>query len=349
VRGLAAGGLFQLAVPQVDGGLEAPPTDALAIFEELASAEASAAWIVWNATLPALMSKFLDAPVRRDLYTDPGTLIANSTRPTGHARPDAQGFVIDGRWSLVSGCELASHLLLRCVTSEAGLSATRHPQTIMAYVPRARCQIVDTWQAGGLRGTGSHDVVVQGVAVPSAHCVSFEHVRRIDAPLYRMPFAATLSAGCAAVCLGIARAAVEALLELVREKQPVDGGPPARERPSLQLEIVDMTTERAAARHWLLRVVEDTWRACQEGLAPTPHAAAQIWGAARHAAHVSREIVRRAYAAAGASALYTQCVLERAHRDVHAATQHIILAESWTQDAGRVLLGQDPMHPLFAS
>jgi indole-3-acetate monooxygenase len=347
VRALAEVGLFQLAVPEADGGLEAPPAAALAVFEELASAEASAAWIVWNATLPALMSKFLDAPVRRELFSDRRTLIANSTRPTGRARPHAHGFVIDGRWSLVSGCELASHLLLRCVVSEPAQRAP-YPPTIMAYLPRARCEIVDTWQAGGLRGTGSHDVVVRALDVPAAHCVSFQHARRLDTPLYRMPFAATLSAGCAAVCLGSARAAVEALLELVRDKQPADGVAP-RERPALQVEVVQLTTERSAARHWLLHVIEDTWRTCAEGRAPTPPDAAQVWGAARHAAHVSREIVRRAYAAAGASALSTQCVLERAHRDVHAATQHIILADSWTEDAGRVLLGQEPSHPLFAT
>jgi alkylation response protein AidB-like acyl-CoA dehydrogenase len=223
------------------------------------------------------------------------------------------------------------------------------PQFTMVYLPRARCQIIDTWHAGGLRGTGSHDVLVEDVCVPAGHCVSFEHPRRLDTPLYRMPFAATLSAGCAAICLGIARAALEALIEIALHKVSIDGGAPLRERSSLQAEIADLTTQRAAARHWLHCAIDGAWRCGTAGRSPTLQETAQVWGAAHHAAEVSRQVVRRAYAAGGASSLYTQCLLERAHRDIHAATQHVILDESWTQDAGRVLLGQQPAHPLFAA
>jgi alkylation response protein AidB-like acyl-CoA dehydrogenase len=49
--------LFRLAIPQQDGGVEAAPLDALRVFEELASHEAAVAWLVWNNTLPALMSR----------------------------------------------------------------------------------------------------------------------------------------------------------------------------------------------------------------------------------------------------------------------------------------------------
>src|SRR5262245_3395798 len=58
--------LFLLAVPKADGGLEAPSVQALQVFEELASHEAAAAWVVWNNTLPALMSRYLSAGVRRE-------------------------------------------------------------------------------------------------------------------------------------------------------------------------------------------------------------------------------------------------------------------------------------------
>ena len=53
--------------------------------------------------------------------------------------------------------------------------------------------------------------------------------------------------------------------------------------------------------------------------------------------------------AAGASALYEQCPLERAHRDLHAAMQHVILQDVWLEDAGRVALGTPPLAPMFAS
>src|SRR5262245_28301469 len=93
---------FRLAVPEKDGGLEAAPLDALRVFEELASHEAAAAWLVWNGTLPALVSRFLAAEVRAEIFASPRSVMANSTRPTGRAQPEGDGFRISGRWALVS-------------------------------------------------------------------------------------------------------------------------------------------------------------------------------------------------------------------------------------------------------
>jgi indole-3-acetate monooxygenase len=76
---------------------------------------------------------------------------------------------------------------------------------------------------------------------------------------------------------------------------------------------------------------------------------AAIFGAARHASVTAKDTVRRAYDAAGASALYVTCPIERAHRDIHAVTQHIILSEAWLEEAGRVWLELPPNNPMFAS
>jgi alkylation response protein AidB-like acyl-CoA dehydrogenase len=76
---------------------------------------------------------------------------------------------------------------------------------------------------------------------------------------------------------------------------------------------------------------------------------ASLFAAARFAAIHARDAVRRAYELGGTSALYVDCPLERAHRDVHAACQHIILNELWLEDAGRVWLGGAPASPMFVS
>ncbi len=53
------------------------------------------------------------------------------------------------------------------------------------------------------------------------------------------------------------------------------------------------------------------------------------------------------YAAAGTSSLYADSPLVRAHRDIHAVTQHIAMQPFWMEQAGRVQLGMKPTHPLF--
>jgi hypothetical protein len=70
-------------------------------------------------------------------------------------------------------------------------------------------------------------------------------------------------------------------------------------------------------------------------------------GAGIAAAHISREVVRSMYNAAGASALYIDCPLERAHRDIQAVMQRIVFAPFWMEVAGQVRLGLSPGNRIF--
>ena len=60
-----------------------------------------------------------------------------------------------------------------------------------------------------------------------------------------------------------------------------------------------------------------------------------------------RSAVSEIYAAAGASALYTDNLIERAHRDIHAVAQHIAIQPFWLEQAGLVGFDSEPNHPLF--
>src|SRR4030095_4421383 len=113
VKGLIETGLCRLAVPASLGGHEAPPVVALKVYEELAGAEASVAWVAWNNALPCLLSCHLSDTVRAGLFGDAGKLFANSTRPSGKAMAVDGGFRVSGQGSLVSRCELAGSISVR--------------------------------------------------------------------------------------------------------------------------------------------------------------------------------------------------------------------------------------------
>jgi hypothetical protein len=72
-----------------------------------------------------------------------------------------------------------------------------------------------------------------------------------------------------------------------------------------------------------------------------------MWGAALHAMKAAKAVVTATYEAAGASALYVDCPLERAHRDIYAVGQHAVLGHKWLEDARRVTLGLKANSPLF--
>ena len=93
---------------------------------------------------------------------------------------------------------------------------------------RDQFEIIDNWDTLGMRGTGSRRVVVQDLFVPDRHTVPspnpFRPVvelpgRDVHAnPIFRGPLASLLISEPAAVCVGIAQAAVDAYIEILTTK-----------------------------------------------------------------------------------------------------------------------------------
>ena len=166
-RELARDGFFRIFLPKAYGGLDLTPREALEIFEELARADASVAWCVWNGNTHWTAAQ-LSPEAAGTIHANPDVITANSTRASGRAQVVPGGYRVNGRWSLVSGCELGTWMVLLCVVHEDGkprLTQAGAPQTRFMLLPSEACAIIDTWTVGGLRGTGSHDVAVNDVIV----------------------------------------------------------------------------------------------------------------------------------------------------------------------------------------
>lgn len=341
--------LCRIALPAEAGGLALDPLEALAIYEALAGAEASVSWIVWNNALPCFFGRYLRPQARAEIFGNPAAMYAGSTRPSGRAAVDGENYRVTGRWSLVSGCELADWLALRCVIEENGeprLLQPNVPEVRMAWVKRADVEIVDTWHSGGLRGTGSHDVVVKDLPVPRQHTLSPLDGSTLEGTLGRVPIVCNMAAGYAAQLLGMGAAAVDAIVELTANKPVVDPGPSIGERPAVLAAVAEHRVRLAAAREHLHGCVAKLWRAADAGQAGVGEIA-RVFGAAHHAMAQGRAAVIAMHALAGVSALYTSSPLERAHRDLHAMAAHIIAQPNYVEDTGRVLLGMQPLNPLY--
>jgi alkylation response protein AidB-like acyl-CoA dehydrogenase len=333
-------------------GLELPLCDVLDVYEALAGAEASVAWIVWNNALPCLLGRFLERATRAEIFADPAWWYALSTRPSGRATVDGDAYRVSGRWALVSGCELAEWIALLCVVEENGqprMLGPGQPETRFAFLRRADCQILDTWYVGGLRGTGSHDVVVDAVRVPRRCMASPADGVSLDAPIGRMPIIPSMAAGYGAQLLGIGRTALETVVALTATKVNVDPGRPGMgERGDVLAAIPRHSTALDAARTHLHACASRLWERAGAGRPASLEEITAMWGAAHHAAAAGRNAVDAMYAAGGTSSIYEDCPLERAYRDVHAMDRHIVAQPIWLEDAGRVRLGLAPLHPLFA-
>ena len=221
-RELACAGFFRIFLPKAYGGLDLTPMEAMEVFEELARADASVAWCIWNGNTHWTAAQ-LSSDAARTIHANPDVITANSTRASGQAQVAPGGYNVNGRWSLVSGCELATWMVLLCVVHENGkprLNPAGAPETRFMLLPSEACEIIDTWTVGGLRGTGSHDVVVDDVFVPNSYGSGFTDPYVLPEPRYRIPPFSRVIPGLGAMAIGIARTAIATFYEIAGVKTP---------------------------------------------------------------------------------------------------------------------------------
>ena len=199
--------------------------------------------------------------------------------------------------------------------------------------------------SGACEGSGSHDVVVDDVFVPVDDTFAPAPPVAGHSPLAH-PIIPVMTAGLGAQFLGMARTAIAVTREILRTKVSVDPGASIRERPSVLADLASYSAAVTAAGSHLHTSMAAMWDNVRNHL-PTVEDRATLYSAGLHAAAIARAGVMAMHAAAGTPALYSDCPLERSMRDLHTMEQHIAAQPLWLEDAGRVLVGQEPTNPLF--
>jgi indole-3-acetate monooxygenase len=208
---------------------------------------------------------------------------------------------------------------------------------------RSHVEIIDTWHTGGMRGTGSNDVVVDGVDVDrSATLLWSEFPPPSTAAVDRIPISASLAAGLAAQMIGVAGASLDVVVERARTAVTNGPVPDLRDRPRAQEAVARHGAAVGAARSWLYDRCGLVWRRAEAGDTCTREEVADVYGAALHAMSVATDAVDAACATAGTSSIYTSSPLERAHRDIHVMACHRLAGVAFAEDVGRIRFGLEP-------
>lgn len=342
-------GLFRMGLPKDFGGWEANPVETLKAYELLSASETSVAWVTWNNHLACTFGRFLSESSINEIYKNPNEVYANSTRPEGTAKVVPGGYMVSGRWTLVSGCELADWFVLRCLVLSDDLPSKLGPgaKLRLMYIPKERVDIIDTWSVGGLRGTGSHDIEVKESFVEDKFAVDFESPVAIDTPYSRLPIGCINASGCAAMTLGLLSAAIDELTKMCLERVTEGKNPDLRDRLTVQTALAKAKTTLAANRAQLHHTVSVLWEEAVQENTFTDVQLADVWAASYEAATAARAIVSEIYAVAGTSSLYTKYRIERIHRDVYAVLQHGIIQPHWMNQAGMAYAGLKPSAAMF--
>jgi alkylation response protein AidB-like acyl-CoA dehydrogenase len=353
VDAMRQAGLFRLWIPRALGGLEADPMTALRVFEEVSRIDSAAGWNLQLSTAIAPFLAWLSDEGAAEVLSDPEVILGGTLNPPAQAVPVAGGYRVTGRMPFVSGCHSCSWFLAPALVMDGEqprMNQAGVPVSVIVIYSANEATIIDNWETLGMRGTGSHDVAVTDVFVPARRAALLAPLekpgRAFEGPLYRYtiwPGAAAL----ATVALGIARAALDEVIDLARGKTPAYTVSKLRERPVAQSQVAQAEALLGAARAYLYESLRDVWEGAVRGEWIKPPQKVKVQLAACHAIVASAQAVDLVHAAAGTSGIRNEHRLQQHFRDVHVITQHAFVSASRYESMGRVILGLPTDWPFF--
>ena len=352
VDAMGEAGLFALWLPKAFNGPELNLDDYIRVIEELARADGSAAWCATVAACYSRLAGYLQPEIACRIFGGGRTVVAGTINPTGKAFAVDGGHRVTGRWAYGSGILHSTWALGSCIVHDRdgprrGPSGV--PEIRLLIFPTSAVEVIDTWHVSGLRGTGSHDYRVADLFVRDDHSIPcFDATPLQPGTLYAVPMITVLSVAIAAVPLGIARAAIDAAIELAMIKTPYSSSLLLRDKPTFQAAVGRAEAVLGSARSFLLATVNDLWDEVSASAAASMRRRSLVRLACTQAAQSAAQSVDLMYNAGGSTSLYeSSSRLERYFRDVHACTQHIATSTDSYELGGRVLLGLDPGRPQF--
>lgn len=346
-QALADAGLYRMFTPQRLGGFEVDVNTFVQVIERLARANPSAAWCTFIACTSAIVAGYLPDAETRHIFKQPDVKLSGVFAPRGRAtateRDGVSGYLISGSWPWGSGSRNADYISGGCLVMDAHgkaeVTSSGMPNVRLAVFEANQVTLIDNWHVMGLRGSGSNEFEVRDVFVPATRTVSLLTDTPCDGALYKFPVFCLLAVGIASVALGIARQAIDGLVELANEKTPQGSARLLAERTATQEHVARSEARLRAATALLLNAVDTAWQA---SLGPEPISTEHkrdIRLATTFATEEAAAIVDRMHRTAGGSSVFESSVLAHCLRDVHVATQHMMVSDATYEVVGRLFLG----------
>ena len=331
---MRAAGLFSAAIPESLGGGGASHGELAAVIRELARGCGSTALAFAMHSHPVALNVFKHrrgdeaasgvlGRLAADELIIAGTGANDWLESSGQAQPVEGGYRVSAHKRFVSG-SAGAHIF---VTS-ARLESDEGVEVLHFAVPFSADGITvsDNWDTLGMRGTGSHDVLLEQVFVPDTAIVA-RRPAGVWHPLWDviLPIALPLIVAC---YVGLAESAVDLALDNLRK----------RAAPSMAVATGEMLNELEIARLALddmLRLNDDY------GFTPDLSLSNRILTRKALAARAARTAVEKAAEFAGGAAFFRGHPLERIVRDVRAIHFHPLPEKRQQQFSGNLALGLD--------
>ena len=346
VRQMERAGFFGMAMPKEWGGPALDFPSQVRVIEALSAIDASVGWCVMIGVDGGFMTAFIDQKLARSMYPDINVATAITFAPPGKAVKKGDGFVVNGRWPFGSGCQHAPWLIGHFAIFDGDtprIGPGGFPETRFGFLPVKECEILDTWNTMGLRGSGSHDWTVKDGFIPEERTFNLAaptHYRK--GPLHTLPN--LLLYKVVGVPLGIARGAIDDFIAMASTKpltfkSPVAKQSMLRDEAFAQNAVAQAEALVSSARGFVYEAFEDIWHTLASGEMPSLRQRARGRLAASHGSAACAQAVELLCRANGGSTVYSGNPFERRLRDILTANQHTVVSLRTWEATGRVLMG----------
>jgi alkylation response protein AidB-like acyl-CoA dehydrogenase len=326
------------------------------MIEAVAAADASPAWCLAQSVASSHTAGFLDPKIAQEVFGARDALVAWGP-PAGIAKALAVdgGYRVTGKWRFASGSANATwmggHSTIFDNPDQPRRDAKGHPVNRTVLFRREQASINDTWHVMGLRGTASNDYEVADLFVPHEYSTWRNSTpdQRQYGPLYNIPMLTLYGVGFSGVALGIARACLDAFMQLAQTKRSgggVGSTSVLRDNAVIQSRTAKATGRLKSARAFLLLTLREIWETSATSgrfsLEQRAHLRLAITGAMEEA----RKVVDFAFHSAGTTAIFEGSAFERRFRDLHTALAQGQAHLSNFESAGQALFGIEPSQRL---
>lgn len=349
-RALKESGIIRMFQPREFGGTESHPVDFFRALFEVGRRCGSSGWVAGVVGVHPHGLALGDQRMQEDVWgTDHDTWVASPYAPMGRARPVEGGYILNGRWPFSSGTDYCTWAVIGGLILD-GEGQVRQPARPHHFVlPLGDYEIIDSsWDVMGLKGTGSKDLLVEDMFVPTHRVIDVEEsyegapgrAMAKRNPLYGIPrasmFSGAVTAGTLAMCQGV----VDTFIAHTAQRSTRFGR--STTDPFQMAALAEAEAEIETSWNHFLWDFERLFDAAATGeLVPT-HLRAEVRRNQIRASHRSMDAADKLFRLSGGAAIRLNNPLQRMWRDAQAGLHHVQNVAGPIYEAyGLSLLGEE--------
>ena len=322
-------GVARIIQPRGHGGAGGPLKDIVEALTEIGAACGSSGWVIAQYVLHNYMVSQWPAEGREAVWgKDPKALVAGILVPSmGNYDVTDGGYLVSGRWQWVTGVDTCDWCMVTAYEQDKpGPETHRH-----FLLRRAEVDILDTWYAIGLKGSGTNDVELKRAFVPNHLSLTMAELRGgespgeqwRDNPLYLLPSYSIFGLGITSGAVGIAQEISAEYNAIVSKKASVMSEQRVADFSSQQIKFAEAKCAADSAVE-ILRFAAGEFHAIasEEARAPSDLERSRCRALATFAGNTAMDSAKTVWDLSGALSVLNSSVLGGLYTDLIVANQH---------------------------